>query len=330
MFPAGATLCPRPAPSPPDTHPRSSSDSSTSFSSSSNSILRRGTRGGPAGQRDSAPPVLTLPPPAVPPFPSPSRPRGGDSTLTPRRAVRESPRRRSASPRAAHARPSPRAPRPRAPRSQLRRRLPGWHLRAGSAAPQAPGLTLHPASLGPPLPLPDRRRLVPGSLRLSAERSTIAKLGHGCETGRRAVFVGEEPGTRQRSHFCVQALTRADPEEELLPPRGAARAGMCCGERRRGNGRGDGGRTGRRKGQTTPESESASPPCRTPGPQIPACLASGRVSRGGRPAPNKIINRNHFRLISKWNSPISFLPLLRGPAARAAAVSPSGQGVEGC
>lgn len=148
-------------PAPPDTYPRSSSDSSTSFSRSSNSILRRGTRGGPARQQDSAPPVLALPPPAIPPLSSPSRPRRGSSTLTLCPAVRESPRRRSPCLRAAHARPPSRALQPHAPRSQLRRRLPGWHLRAGSAAPQAPGLTLHPASLGPPAPLPDRRRLRP-------------------------------------------------------------------------------------------------------------------------------------------------------------------------
>lgn len=63
--------------------------------------------------------------------------------------------------------------------------------------------------------------------RLSAERSTIAKLGHGCEAGERAGFVGEEPGTNQGSHFCVQASARADPEAGLLPP-GAQPAQECA------------------------------------------------------------------------------------------------------
>lgn len=250
--------------------------------------------------------------------------------------MRESPRRRSPSPRAAHARPSPRAPRPHAPRSQLRRRLPGWHLRAGSAASQAPGSLFTRLLKGRPPRCLTGPAPVPGSLRLSAERRTVAKLGYGCRAAQRAVFMGEEPGTSQGSHFYVQAPVRADPEEELLPPRRAARAGMCCGERRRGNGRRGGGEDGVAEGSNRARERECVPDLQDlvpwPGPQIPVCLASVRVSCGVRPEANKInkiklINRNHFSSITKWNPWVSFLPLFRGPAARAAALPRSGRGV---
>lgn len=148
----------RPAPPAPDTYPRSSSDSSTSFSRSSNSILRRGTTGGPARHgtqrywysHSHRPPFP--PPPAHPSL-------VGETQLSPHAVWRGS------TPGAAAPVPAPPMPArlsgPHAPRSQLRRRLPGWHLRAGRAAPQAPGLPLHPASLGPPTPMPDGRHLRP-------------------------------------------------------------------------------------------------------------------------------------------------------------------------
>lgn len=132
---------------------------------------------------------------------------------------------------------------------------------------------------------------VRGDLRQSVERSTIAKLGYRCDIRQRAVFMGEEPRKSQGSHFCVQAPAQPDPEERPLPPSSAARAGMCCGERRRGNG--GGGEEGRGGGRVKPRHGARARPhsagphgaAGTTNPGMP-CARQG-CSRG-RPAPNKI------------------------------------------
>lgn len=198
-----------------------------------------------------------LPPPAIPPFSSPSRPRGEAQLQLPP--------------------PPPAEPRPHAPRSQLRP-----ECRLGSsgrgAPPQGPGPAPGPAAPGPPAPRLTRAAFVRGRLRRPAERSGSAKPGRGGEPGQRVVLVGEEPGTSRGSHFSVQAPARADPEEALPPPRRAARAGMCCGERRRGDGRGS-GEDGAAEGSNRAGKRERIPtlwgPAARPGPQIPACLALG-------------------------------------------------------
>lgn len=72
-----------------------------------------------------------------------------------------------------------------------------------------------------------------------------------------------------------------------------------------------------------------------PGPQIPACLARDTAFCRGRRVLHKInkiiksINGSRFSSITKLNPRVSFLPLLRGLAARAAGVSRPGRGVHG-
>lgn len=99
-------------------------------------------------------------------------------------------------------------------RTLLRRRLPGWHVRAGREGGAGSGPDPSPGvSRADPPPCLSGAASLRGGSRLAVAPGGVAKPRRGCENGRRGVSEGREPRTSEGSHVSVQAMLSAGSAE---------------------------------------------------------------------------------------------------------------------